>query len=110
MAAGYRRMMEAFDPATEEWGRYIDRFQQFLVVNYVQAEETSSVLDNSDQCINLQAIGKSGVSGKTHNKEAGRIDRGIAASFSTQSDHNRRTIQIPSTQPSGRRIGDGLHG
>ena len=74
------------------------------------AVETSSVLDNSDRGINLQAIGKSGVSGKTRNKEAGRIDRGIAASFSTQSDHNRRTIQIPSTQPSGRRIGDGLHG
>ena len=36
MAAGYVGMMEAFDPATEEWGRYIDQFQQFLVVNDVQ--------------------------------------------------------------------------
>ena len=36
MAAGYLGMIEAFDPATEEWGKYIDRFQQFLVVNDVK--------------------------------------------------------------------------
>eukprot|EP00731_Ephydatia_muelleri_P015743 Em0009g167a len=36
MAAGYLGMIEAFDPATEEWGGYIDRFQQFLVVNDVK--------------------------------------------------------------------------
>ena len=36
MAAGYLGTIEAFVPATEEWGRYIDRFQQFLVVNDVK--------------------------------------------------------------------------
>ena len=44
MAAGYLGMMEAFDhAATEEWGRYIDRFQQFLVVNDVQDPKKQAV-------------------------------------------------------------------
>ena len=49
------RKIEAFDPATEEWGRYIDRFQQFLVVNDVKdpKKQAACLTDNSNRGIDL---------------------------------------------------------
>ena len=43
MSAGYLGMMEALDPVAEEWGRYKDWFQQFLVVNDVEGPKKQAV-------------------------------------------------------------------